>query len=121
MLRFILDMTEVPPSWLACAAECILDVLRLKLLLPGGGLTPPLGLLLGPPCADLNDEWAACEVTHVLRCHQKAALTWLYHSATTAITTAIGLMCKSDICSDLLSVQSGLQGSSHKIGRAPSE
>ena len=65
MLRFILDMTEVPPSWLACAAECILEVLRLKLLLPGGGLTPPLGLLLGPPCADLNDE-LACEVTCVL-------------------------------------------------------
>ena len=43
MLRFILDMTEVPPSWLACAAEGILEALRLKLLLPGGMLAPPLG------------------------------------------------------------------------------
>lgn len=42
MLRFILDMTEVPPSWLACAADCIRDELRLKLLPPGGGLTPAL-------------------------------------------------------------------------------
>ena len=80
MLRFILDMTEVPPSWLACAGECILDVLRLKLLLPGGGLTPPLGLLLGPPCADLNDEWAACKVTHVVGCHYSPA----YHGSTMA-------------------------------------
>ena len=62
MLRFILDMTDVPPSWLALPGVCILDALRLKLLPPGGGLDlgwdpPP------PPCADLNDELAACKGT----------------------------------------------------------
>lgn len=63
MLRFILDMTEVPPSWLAWPEGCCtLDALRLKLLAPGGAPGPPLGLELPPPCADLNDVLTACKV-----------------------------------------------------------
>lgn len=56
MLRFILLMTDVPPSWLVWALGWVLEGLCLKLLLP----TPPDLTLPWPLRWDLKDALAAC-------------------------------------------------------------